>query len=40
MKLPIYELKLDDDESVALSLVDSPAIEENFIYFSSIEVKL
>ena len=39
-KLPIYELKVSDDETLEIALVDEPAIEENFIFFNSDEIKM
>ena len=39
-KIPIYELILTDDNSVGIALVESPAIEEDFIYFSEQEVAM
>lgn len=37
-RLPTYELLLGDADKIALALVDSPAIESNFIFFSSDDV--
>ena len=39
-KLPIYELKVSDDETLEIALVDEPAIEENFLYFNAEEIKM
>lgn len=33
MKLPVYELFIEDTEQIGLALVGSPAIESDFIYF-------
>lgn len=38
--LPIYQLLLMDDDSVGIALVDNPAIESDFMYFTSQETKL
>lgn len=37
-KLPTYEIFLEDMENIALALVENPAIEKDFIYFSAEEV--
>lgn len=39
-KLPVYEIFLEDNENIALSLVKNPAIEETFIYFDEDTMKL
>lgn len=38
--LPIWEIKVSDDETLEIALVDEPAIEENFLYFNSEEIKI
>lgn len=38
--LPIWEIKVSDDETLEIALVDEPAIEENFLYFNAEEVKM
>lgn len=38
--LPIYELFVEDSEFIGLALVDSPAIEQDFMYFSEEPVKM
>ena len=39
-KLPVYELFLEDNEEIALALVNNPAIEKDFIYFDEQVVKM
>lgn len=34
MNLPIYELFNEDTDFIGLALVDSPAIEKDFVYFN------
>ena len=40
IKLPTYELFLTDEEQVELALVNSPAIEFDFIYFNEDKIKM
>ncbi len=38
--LPIYELYVEDSEHIGLALVDSPAIEQDFMFFSEQSIKM
>ena len=38
--MPIYELFVEDSEFIGLALVDSPAIEQDFMFFSEQPVKM
>ena len=40
IKFPVYELFVEDSEYIGLALVDSPAIEQDFMYFSEEPVKM
>lgn len=40
MKLPTFEIFIEDTEAVELAIVDSPAVEANFIYFNSEDIKM
>lgn len=39
-KLPIYELFIEESEQIGLALVDTPAIEKDFLYFDKEEIKM
>jgi hypothetical protein len=34
MKLPIFEIFIENEDSIGLALVDNPAIEKDFVYFA------
>lgn len=38
LQLPIYELKMANTDNISIALVDSPAIEEDFLFFDKEEV--
>ena len=38
--MPIYELFVEDSEFIGLALVDSPAIEQDFMFFSEQPIKM
>ena len=40
IEMPIYELFVEDSEFIGLALVDSPAIEQDFMFFSEQPVKM
>lgn len=40
IKFPVYELFVEDSEYIGLALVDTPAIEQDFMYFSEEPVKM
>lgn len=40
IKLPVYEVFIEDTDFIGLALVDSPAINRDFIYFSDETVKM
>ena len=40
IEFPVYELFVEDSEYIGLALVDTPAIEQDFMYFSEEPVKM
>ena len=40
IEMPIYELFVEDSEFIGLALVDSPAIEQDFMFFSEQPIKM
>ena len=40
IELPVFELFVEDSEFIGLALVDSPAIEQDFMFFSEQPIKM